>query len=110
MSILDSAPPISPARRLMSEKTPMPSITDQRTTAAITIAMPTPTDSRNESFSTDHGSTLARVSRTRRGPVRGAWGVATGAPVGTPPGGVIGKDGGDPAGRAAAPAAGSGGA
>src|ERR687885_2855812 len=68
MSNLDWALPMLRNSLLIDEKTPMASSTDQSTTEAVTSTMPRATESRNDSLSTDHGSTRATVSRTLRGP------------------------------------------
>src|SRR3954464_4035285 len=52
-------------------KTPIASNTVHNTTDAVTRTTPSATDSRNDSLSTDHGSTLATVSRTLRGALTG---------------------------------------
>src|ERR687885_2123407 len=68
MSNFDWALPILRSSLLIDVKTPIASSTDHSTTDAVTSMMPRATDSRNDSFSTDHGSTRATVSRTLRGP------------------------------------------
>src|SRR3954469_25800410 len=52
-------------------KTPIWSRTIHSTTDAVTRTTPSATDSRNDSLSTDHGSTRATVSRTLRGALTG---------------------------------------
>src|SRR6476660_9795431 len=87
------APPLVPRTlstvRLTSAKTPMPDRISHRTAMSTTPAMPTATDSRNDIFMTDHGSTRETVSLTRRAAAgRGAPPVAAPvAPAGrAPPG------------------------
>src|SRR5680860_199264 len=53
--------------RLMSANTPMPDRIIHRAATMTTPAMPTATDSRNDSFITDQGSTRETLSLTRRG-------------------------------------------
>src|SRR6185436_15258144 len=55
--------------RLMSANTPMPERIVHNTVIMTTPAIPRATDSRNDSFMTDHGSTRETLSLTRRGPV-----------------------------------------
>src|SRR5690606_7248721 len=74
----DSAPRISRISWSVEAKTPRLSIMVHAATVATTIMMPTATDSRNDSFITDHGSTRETASRTRRGAPLG-----TGPPTGT---------------------------
>src|SRR5918911_2333784 len=69
MSNLLFALPMLRSSLLIDENTPIASSTDHSTTDAVTNTMPSATDSRNDSFSTDHGSTRATVRRTLRGPV-----------------------------------------
>src|SRR3954449_9402118 len=76
MSNFDCALPMLRSSLLIDEKTPMASSTDHSTTEAVTRTMPSATDSRNDSLSTDHGSTRAIVSRTLRGPETGTLPVA----------------------------------
>src|SRR5690242_12314434 len=58
--------------RSTSAKTPIELRIIHSTEISTTNAMPMATEMRKPIFITDHGSTLARVSRTRRGPPRGA--------------------------------------
>src|SRR5688500_10972721 len=68
MSNSSPVPLMSPSTPLICSKMPMPLSTSHRTTLATTVAMPSATDSRNDSLSTDQGSTLAIVRRAVRGP------------------------------------------
>src|SRR3954452_10153384 len=76
-SLLD--PWMSEMVRLTELKTPMPSRISQSTATITTNAMPIATLTRNEIFMTDHGSTRATVSRTRRPVGAGAAGRGAGA-------------------------------
>src|SRR5450756_1634324 len=67
--------------RLMSEKTPMLDRIIHNIATMTTQATPTATDSRNDIFMTDHGSTRETVSLTRRGATRR---LAPGVPIGPP--------------------------
>src|SRR5688572_20597184 len=64
---------------LIWSKTPMPARIVHSTKTMTTPAMPSATDSRNEIFIADHGSTRETVSRTRRADAGRAAG--RGAPV-----------------------------
>src|SRR3712207_2714634 len=68
MSNLLWALPMLRSSLLIVVKTPIASSTDHRTTDAVTSPMPSATESRKDSFSTDQGSTRATVRRTLRGP------------------------------------------
>src|SRR6476659_4177498 len=83
-------PPLVPRTlstvRLTSAKTPMPDRISHRTAISTTLAMPTATESRNDIFMTDHGSTRETVSLTRRAAAgRGAPVPVAVAPAGREP-------------------------
>src|SRR6185436_20987491 len=67
--------------RLMSANTPMPERIVHNTVIMTTPAIPRATDSRNDSFMTDHGSTRETLSLTRRGPVGAGAAALAVAPV-----------------------------
>src|SRR4051794_5755071 len=71
MSNLLFALPMLRSSLLIAENTPIASSTDHSTTDAVTKITPSATDRRNDSLSTDHGSTRATVRRTLRGPATG---------------------------------------
>src|SRR3954447_26820729 len=82
MSNLLLALPMLRSSLLTVAKTPIASRIDHSTTDAVTRTTPSATDSRNDSLSTDHGSTRATVSRTLRGALTGMPPVAgTGCPA-----------------------------
>src|SRR3954469_4537831 len=76
MSNLLLALPMLRSSLLTVAKTPIASRIDHSTTDAVTRTTPRATDSRNDSLSTDHGSTRATVSRTLRGAFTGRPPVA----------------------------------
>src|ERR1017187_590868 len=67
--------------RFMSANTPMPDRIVHSATIMTTPAMPTETDSRNDSFIADHGSTRETLSLTRRGAANCSPPGATPAPA-----------------------------
>src|SRR5690606_18802494 len=73
---LDSGPTISVIISSTEVKTCNASSVPHTTAAATTIITPIATDSRKDSFMTDHGSTRETARRTRRGPASGAAGAA----------------------------------
>src|SRR5450631_612011 len=83
--------------RFMSAKTPMLDKMSHRAATMTTPAMPTATDSRNDSFIAVHGSTRETLSLTRRGTETGSRPGIT-APLGAWTGSV------EPSARRAVPA------